>query len=251
MNSFLSALSFLSILPGKNDRPLESRIVGHFPFVGLLIGGLLVAVDWIGGLFFPAFLRCTVDILFLAVVTGALHLDGLADSADGLFSHRPRERVLEIMKDPRVGVMGAAAVIFCILVKIGGIEGIGESNIWLWLLLAPALARTSQVIGLVVMKDARGGAGVGSSLYQKGNYRMLLICLIPLSLPFFFQFRTGILALIVFAVSTAVLLIYFQYRIGGMTGDTFGAMTEIVEALLLTTGAVESHFFQLIESASF
>ena len=55
----------------------------------------------------------------------------------------------------------------------------------------------------------------------------------------------------VFAVSTAVLLIYFQYRIGGMTGDTFGAMTEIVEAILLTTGAVESHFFLSIGNASF
>jgi adenosylcobinamide-GDP ribazoletransferase len=215
----------------------------YFPFVGLLIGGLLVGVDWIGALLFPAFLRCIVDVLFLALVTGAFHLDGLADSADGLFSHRPRERVLGIMKDPRVGVMGVLAVLFCVLLKTEGIHGIGEGRIWLWLLLAPALARASQVIGLVVMKDARGGAGVGSSLYQKGNYRILLTCLVPLSLPFFFHVRTGFLALVVFVLSTGVLLIYFQYRIGGMTGDTFGAMTEIVETLLLVTGAVESYFF--------
>jgi adenosylcobinamide-GDP ribazoletransferase len=226
-------------------------MVKHFPLVGLLIGGLLVGVDWIGALLFPAFLRCTVDVLFLAVITGAFHFDGLADSADGLFSHRPRGRVLEIMKDPRVGVMGVLAVLFCVLLKAGGIHGIGEGRIWLWLLLAPALARASQVIGLIVMKDVRGGAGVGSSLYQKGNYRILLTCLVPLLLPFFFHFRVGILALMVFAVSTAVLLIYFHYRIGGMTGDTFGAMTEIVEALLLTTGAVESHFIQSLENASF
>lgn len=251
MNSFLSAVSFLSILPGTNHRPLESGMVAHFPFVGLLIGGLLVAVDWMGALLFPDFLRCTVDVLFLAVITGALHLDGLADSADGLFSHRPRDRALDIMKDPRVGVMGVVAVLFCVLLKTGGIAGIGGVHIWLWLLLAPALARASQVIGLVVMKDVREGAGVGSSLYQKGNYRILLTCLVPLFLPFFFHFRTGILVFLVFSVSTAVLLIYFQYRIGGMTGDTFGAMTEIVEALLLTTGAVESHFFQAIENASF
>jgi adenosylcobinamide-GDP ribazoletransferase len=227
-------------------------MVQHFPLVGLLIGGLLVGVDWIGALLFPTFLRCIVDVLFLAVITGAFHLDGLADSADGLFSHRPRERVLEIMKDPRVGVMGVLAVLFCVLMKTGGIQGgAGGTHAWLWLLLAPALARASQVIGLVVMKDARGGAGVGSALYKKGKYRILLTCLIPLSLPFFFQFRVGVLALIVFAVATAVLLIYFQYRIGGMTGDTFGAMTEIVEVFLLTAGAVESHFFQSLENASF
>jgi len=226
-------------------------MVVHFPLVGFLIGGLLIGVDWVGALIFPAFIRCTVDILFLAAVTGALHLDGLADSSDGLFSHRPRNRALEIMKDPRVGVMGAIAVVFCVLLKIGAINGISETQIWLWLLLAPALARSSQVIGLVVMKDVREGGGIGSPLYQKGNYRILLPCLIPLAIPFLFHFRTGILALIVFASSTTILLIYFHYRIGGMTGDTFGAMTEIVETLLLTTGTVENHIFQSIENGSF
>lgn len=223
-------------------------MVAHFPFVGLLIGSLLVGVDWVGAMLFPAFLRCIVDVLFLAVITGALHLDGLADSADGLFSHRSRERVLEIMKDPRVGVMGVLAVLFCVLLKTGAIEGTDGERIWLWLLLAPALARVSQVIGLVFMEDVRGGAGVGSALYQKDNYRTLLTCLVPLSVPFFFNFRTGILALTVFAVGTVVLLMFFRYRIGGMTGDTFGAMTEIIEALLLTAGAVESHFLQVTAS---
>jgi cobalamin synthase len=98
------------------------------------------------------------------------------------------------------------------------------------------------------MEDVRGGAGGGSVLYQKNNYRTLLTWRIPLAMPFFFNFRTGILALIVFAVGTVVLLIFFQYRIGGMTGDTFGAMTEIIEALLLVAGAVESHFPQSIAS---
>jgi adenosylcobinamide-GDP ribazoletransferase len=251
MTSFLSAVSFLSILPVPKNRPFESRMVAHFPLVGLLIGGLLVGVDWVGALIFPTYLRCAVDVLFLAVVTGALHLDGLADSADGLFSHRPRDRVLEIMKDPHVGVMGVLAVVFCILLKIVGIKGIGETNLWLWLLLAPTLARASQVIGLLVMQDARENGGIGSPLYQKGNYRILLACLVPLAIPFLFHLRTGILMLVVFASSTAVLLIYFQYRIGGMTGDTFGAMTEIVETLLLTTGAVDNHFFQSMENASF
>ena len=82
MTSFLSALSFLSILPGVKNRPFEGRMVAHFPLVGLLIGGLLIGVDWVGTLIFPSLLRCIVDVLFLAVVTGAFHLDGLADSAD-------------------------------------------------------------------------------------------------------------------------------------------------------------------------
>lgn len=226
-------------------------MVAYFPLVGLLIGGLLVGVDLLGALIFPTPIRCIVDVLFLAAVTGALHLDGLADSADGLFSHRPRERMLEIMKDPRVGVMGVVTVIFCILLKIGGIEGIGENHIWLWLLIAPVLARVSQVIGLVFMKDARAGEGIGSTLYQKGNYRILFGCLVPLALPFLFYFRTGALALIVFAASTATLLIYFHSRVGGMTGDTFGAMTEIVETVLLVAGAIETHIFYSLENASF
>ena len=113
------------------------------------------------------------------------------------------------------------------------------------------MARSSQVIGLIVMKDAREGEGIGSPLYQKRNYRILLGCLVPVSIPFLFHIPAGILALIVFASSTTALLIYFHYRIGGMTGDTFGAMTEIVETLILTTGAMENHIFQSIENASF
>lgn len=226
-------------------------MIAHFPLVGLLIGGLLIAVDGACALIFPDFLRAIVDVLFLALVTGALHLDGLADSADGLFSHRSREQALEIMKDPRVGVMGVVAVIFCVLLKIGGIHAINANHLWLWLLLAPALARVSQVIGLVVMKDLRKGGGIGSLLYQKGNYSILLMSLVPLAIPFFLNFRTGILAFVVFAFTTTGLLIYFQYRLGGMTGDTFGAMTEIVEAVLLIAGAAEGHIFQLLESASF
>ena len=155
------------------------------------------------------------------------------------------------MKDPRAGVMGVIAIVFCLLLKVGGIDGLSANHGWLWLLIAPALARSSQVIGLFALKDVKEGEGIGSPLYQKKNYRSLMGCMVPLSIPFFFHFRVGLLALIVFASSTTILLAYFHSRIGGMTGDTFGAMTEIVETLLLVTGAVGEHIIQSIEIASF
>ena len=114
--NFLSAIGFLTILPvPKSARTFDGKQVIYFPLVGLIIGAMLWTVDWIFSCFANIEIRVIGDVLFLAIISGALHLDGLADSADGLFSHRSREQILEIMKDSRIGVMGVLALIFCLL----------------------------------------------------------------------------------------------------------------------------------------
>ncbi|CCQ90421.1 putative Cobalamin synthase [Nitrospina gracilis 3/211] len=241
MSAFFSALSFLSILPGPSRRTFDTRMVSHFPVVGLLIGGLLVAVDMIASWLFPPFLRAVVDVAFLAIITGALHLDGLADSADGLFSHRPCEEALAIMKDPRIGVMGAVALVLCLALKVAAVHGLSGPSTWLWLVIAPAFARSTQVIALATMPDARGGAGMGAPLYASSKTLACLVCILPLALPFFFDLRIGVCAVLVFAAVTSLALVYFHRRIGGMTGDTFGALSELVETALLVAGAAFHH----------
>ena len=87
-------------------------MLAWMPVVGLLIGGLWAAFDYAAGLIFPMSVRGLLDVLFLVILTGGLHLDGLADTADGLLSHRDPARSLEIMKDSRVGTWGAIALFF-------------------------------------------------------------------------------------------------------------------------------------------
>lgn len=239
MLNFFSALSFLTIIPTPRQAVWsDSAKVLHFPLVGLLIGALLYGMDHLLSAFAYREIRAALDVIFLAVITGGLHLDGLADSADGLFSHKDKSKTLEIMKDPRIGSMGAITVGLCLLLKFSGLAGIDGGQRWIWLLTAPALARSTQVIGLVFMNDARSGSGMGAPFFQKLNYGVLTFCAIPLALPFFLSFKTGLLILGLFAFSTIVPLLYFQSRIGGMTGDTFGAATEIVETTLLAAGGL-------------
>jgi len=239
MRKFFSALSFLTLIPtGALAGKPEGASILYFPLVGLLVGGLVVGVDWLGSLFLYDELRILTDVAFLAWITGGLHLDGLADSADGLYFHQDKEKSLEVMKDSRIGVMGTLALLFCLGFKFIGILALGSNNCWIWLVIAPALARSAQVVGLVVMNDARGTGGVGQALYQKGKYQYLTFCLIPLVLPFAISISVGAAVGAAFVIINISLLIFFRQRLGGMTGDTFGALTEITETFFLVFGGL-------------
>jgi len=239
MRNFVSALSFLTIFPlGKFVGKLNGTSILYFPLVGIFVGGLLAGVDWLGSQFLFDELRALLDVAFLVFVTGGLHLDGLADTMDALYFHHDREKALEIMKDPRVGVMGVLALLFCLVFKYTGLLALEFENCWIWLITAPALARSAQVAGLVFMSDARETGGVGQVLYQKGKYQYLIFCLIPLALPFWISIPVGITVGVVFVILNFSLFTFFRHRLGGMTGDTFGALTEIMESIFLVCGGL-------------
>lgn len=239
MRNFVSALSFLTSIPlGKRAIKPDGASILYFPLIGIVIGGLFAGVDWLGSKFLYDELRALVDVAFLALITGGLHLDGLADSADGLYILHDKEKSLEIMKDPRVGVMGVLALLFCLGFKAVGIWAMGFEDCWVWFVVAPALARSTQVVGLVLMNDARKTGGVGQALYQKGKYQYLIFCLFPLALPFWVSVPVGVAVGVAFVIINVSLLWFFRYRLGGMTGDTFGALTEITETFFLVFGGL-------------
>lgn len=241
MLNFFSALAFLTIIPVPAQAPLDDgKKVLYFPLVGLLIGCLLVAVDYLGSLVFYQEIRVVVDILFLAVISGGLHLDGLADSADGLLSNRPRERALEIMRDPHMGVMGGLAIIFCLSLKSAGLMGLGGKMFWLWLLAAPAFARTALVVGLVFMDYVRKNEGLGKDFFQRNNYGLLKLSFLPFPLPFLLGWEVGIKVIVLTVGISIALLWFFKFKLGGMTGDTLGALSEGVETTVLLTGGLVS-----------
>jgi adenosylcobinamide-GDP ribazoletransferase len=240
----LSAIGFLTIFPiPAKAYSSDGRQILYFPLVGLFIGSLLYGVDELLSQLPYLEIRIVGDVLLLAFISGALHLDGLADSADGFFSHRPREQVLEIMKDPRIGVMGVLAILFCVLLKLAGVAGIIHSKLLIWLVIAPALGRTAQVIGLVFVNHVLSEKTLAKDFYQQGEYFLLLYCPIPFIILIYANWVMGFATLIIFALALSGLLFYFKKRIGGITGDTLGATSEIIETLFLLLGGIALTLF--------
>ncbi len=235
MKSFFSALGFLTVLPVPRVEP-GGRPVLYFPAVGLLIGVLFWGVDALGARYAPAEVRALCDVVFLAVISGALHLDGLADSADGLFSHRNREEVLRIMKDPHVGVMGMLAVLFCLGLKWTALVNLNAPHP-VWLVAAPALARSAQAVALVSLDYAGKTDSHSQPWFQKKRYSLLTGIAVPVALPFATGMAAGFTTLAGFVLVTTLLLFYFHRRLGGMTGDTVGALSECVETAVLVLAA--------------
>ncbi len=242
--NFISAIGFLTTIPIPAWAiRSDGRQVLYFPLVGLFIGCLLCGVDQLLSLADYSELRIIGDVLFLAVISGALHLDGLADTADGFFSHRPQEQILQIMKDSRIGVMGVLALLFCILLKLAGVAGIIHSESLIWLVLAPALGRTAQVMGLVFVGHVPSEKTLAKQFYQRGSLFLLIFCPLPFAILIYINWPLALASLIIFAILLAGLLLFFKSKIGGITGDTLGAATEIVETVFLLIGGMSASIF--------
>ncbi|WP_300462807.1 adenosylcobinamide-GDP ribazoletransferase [Desulfobacula sp.] len=239
-----SALLFITILPaGKNIPYSPMGMIRFFPLVGLLLGALLVCVDMAGSLFWPPSVAAVLDVVFLVIVTGAFHLDGLGDTADGIFSHRPRERALEIMKDSRTGMMGLVAV-FCVLaLKTAGIFSIKttgtHAQILLLLFLVPAYSRAAMIFGIRFLPYGRKGTGTGLDLFEKKiRAKDFSWMFLPVASSLFLGYK-GLVLNLLFIIMTGSILFFYKKKMNSITGDMLGAMNEILEAVLfLGTGAI-------------
>lgn len=230
--NFLSALNFLTVLRiGKNIDFEPTRMIPMFPMTGLLIGMLLFCFDSAASLLWNPAAAALLDVLFLAAVTGALHIDGLGDTADGLFSHRPVEKILVIMKDSRIGIMGLLAVFFGLTVKWMGIAGI-EDHRWLYLILIPAYARGAMIFGIRFLPYGRPEGGTGTPFFDTPlDRRAFVWMLIPVGLSFFLG-PAAIGFNLAFTAIAGGLLLYYHKRMGFITGDMLGALCELTETML-------------------
>lgn len=232
MRHLKSAIQFLTILPvGKLSSFDAKKTIPYFPIVGILLGILISAFDRIAFHLWPMPVVSLLDVILLAILTGALHIDGLGDTADGLLGHRPKEKVLSIMKDSRIGVMGLVAIIFGLAVKWGGIMSLNE-NRNLILILVPAYSRCGMIFGIKFLPYGRSGGGTGFDFFKETVKPFYFLSLI---IPVFLSFFLGLKGIIIFSgfiTITAVILYYYKRRMGCITGDMLGAMTEITESLL-------------------
>ena len=192
---------------------------------------LLAIFDKTALLFWPVSAVAGLDIVFLTAITGAFHLDGLADAADGMLGHRPREKALEIMKDSRIGVMGVMAIICCLLIKWCGLMNLDRHLRFLMLVLIPAYARSGMLFGMRLLPYGRTG-GTGYAFFQNPLQAKDFVWMIPVVAASILSGWRGIGLNLIFVLILISILAYYRRRMGCITGDMLGAMTEIMEAAL-------------------
>lgn len=237
LRALLTAIGFLTRVPVGHLLPSEpadlGRALAFFPLVGLLLGALLAASERALRGHLPADLIAVALTALLTALTGGLHLDGVADVFDGLGGGRgDRARTLEIMRDSRIGALGAAALQLTVLAKLFALRTLLQSepsaSVWLFPLVARACA-----VPLVVCFPYARAAGLGAAFHAHGRVMHVLWAAAFTTIALLFTDRRVVLATLV-ALSAALLLAWLlQRRLGGLTGDVYGAAIELAEVAFL------------------
>ncbi len=232
--SFFAAFRFLTILPiswkGEQDGEYFQGSLYYFAPIGGLIGLVAGAVYLLLASLFPTAVHAAFMVMLLGLFSGFLHFDGLADTCDGFFSSRPRERILEIMRDSRIGAMGVIAIVGVMMLKFSALSSLEPGGFLASLCLMPIAGRAAIVLSMALLPYARKEKGLGAIFYSDN-------CLPAAVWALLFLFLCSCLlglqtALLVGGVTLATVLIFSIWCkrvIGGATGDTLGAVCEITE----------------------
>jgi adenosylcobinamide-GDP ribazoletransferase len=250
MRLYLIAMQFLTIIPLPFSVRCEKRDLGRslsfFPLAGLTLGAMLVGADFLLSRAFPRGVTDLLLVALLAVVTGVLHLDGLADVCDGFAARGGRERFLAVMKDSRTGAAGAVGLILALLLKYQALLHVPADLKRAALFCFPMLARFALVQMTVGSRPARG-EGLGSTfMVGAGWLQMLLATLMTLPFSLIFLGITGLWLFVACYLLTWLLKAWFHRKLGGVTGDIMGfcgELTEILCLLMLAALAGKRMFF--------
>ncbi len=239
----LLALRFLTALPlpQAEVKPGQlGRAVGYFPAVGALLGLAVAGLDVLLRLVFPATVASVGVLIALALLTGALHLDGLMDTCDGLFGRSDPVRRLEIMRDSRVGSFGVVGAVCVLLLKYAALGGLAEPWRFGGLVAAPTFGRAAMVLAIGSFPYARP-QGLGRAFKAEVGPAQLALALATAAAVAYVALGLIGVAMLVLAGGLAILMSLFVCsRIPGLTGDTYGAINEVVEvATMLALLALE------------
>lgn len=237
MLPFWIALQFLSSLPIRLPGMPEPRELGRsllfYPLVGLLFGAILWAVSWLL-LGTPTLLHAALLLSVWVLLSGGLHLDGLADSADAwLGGFGDRERTLTIMKDPRSGPIAVVTLVLVLLLKFSALLALIGQPHSLALIIVPLIGR-SALLGLFLTTPYVRAGGLGQALAdhlpRSAGKQVLAVSALACVL---IAGVSGVLALVLAALGFVWLRQVMLRRLGGTTGDTAGAMLELLEVAVL------------------
>lgn len=237
MKRVIYALRFLTVLPipWREGEPLEdvARSISLFPLVGLFIAAGVWMAGFVCSIAFGIVVTRVVAVVAWIGITGGLHLDGLADTADGLFGGRSPTRRLEIMRDSRIGTFGVLAVTSTVLLKVALLVEMPPESLAPAILIAAVVARLCQVLLIAVYPSAREeglGAFFKAHVVRRDIAAAAVLAVILAGLA------GGPAGLGVLGGAVAVALgagLWISRRLSGLTGDTYGAVSEIIETLAL------------------
>lgn len=235
MRGFLDALAFLTVLPAgaRRDENGGLGLAGAtwaFPLVGLVVAGILAGADFLLSRVASPLSSSVLTVTIWVLVTGAMNLDGLSDTADGFMVSALRERRLEIMRDSHVGAFGAVALVLLLVAKVAFLSALRGQGRLFALLFAPAFSRVAVVLvaGFVspARKDGMGKALAANGLSLAVNTLTISLLIVGFGFP-------AALAAVAVAVTTFAWCAIALLKIGGYTGDVLGAIIETSEAAVL------------------
>ncbi len=229
LNQCLAALTFYTCLPIPTSATLEFRGIARFaPIVGLIIGGLVGGLDL--GLSYariPILTRSAIDVAVWVAITGGLHLDGAMDTADGLAVMNP-DRRLEVMSDSATGAFGAMSAVILLLLKTVALSEISTNRLWVLIGVAGwgGWGQLAAIAKYPYLKPTGKGAFHKESIRSLWEAVPTFVILVGLS---------WIVHPMMIGGSAIAILVaaWLNWKLGGQTGDTYGAIVEWTEALLL------------------
>lgn len=245
-SDLLAAVQFLTRIPIHNlryDPNSLSRAVKFFPIVGLAIGSAAALLHQLLTPHLPRLLTALLVVAFLVSITGCLHEDGLADTADGFGGGSSREQVLAILKDSRIGSYGGVALTLSLLARVLLLASLPLTQILQYLIAAQVLCRWTTLPLSYFLASARSlegqaGTGQGARIAKLTTRGTLIVGSIFSLAICTFALRTHAAAPIAATMLVTTLSgLYYQRRIGGVTGDCFGATNQLAEIAVYVTGA--------------
>ena len=255
-STFPLALTFLTVLPWRGQGQVGpqdlARSMFWFPWVGLILGlgfgaGLLIFQR-----IFPPAVAAALLLTLTVLATRGLHLDGLADTVDGLGGGRNPQERLAIMKDSRLGAFGAVSLFLGLLLKFTLFLAWAGQAAVPGLIFFPVLSRWGMVFLAYLSPYARPEGGLGQAMTTGVTGRVLGGATFSALVLALLTIRgRGLLLMAAAAAAVWLLSIYFQKRLGGVTGDVLGAANEILEILVLLGLLLCSHFLPALSSPRF
>jgi adenosylcobinamide-GDP ribazoletransferase len=238
--SLPTALAYLTILRPPRRRQFDlGRAVLWFPVVGLFIGGFLCLAWWTSFQVAPRSVASLLTVLAWVWITGGVHVDGLANTSEALLSWRSRANMHEILSTPHIGPIGMVSVFGLLATKVVALDNIPVERAAAALFCAPLLGRCTQVLATTVSPYAKSEGVAVTAFARRGSWMRALVAILPLALTWQLGPERAVALLVGWAILFAALSVRVRLLLGGMTGGTLGAMTEVVEAWALVAATLD------------
>lgn len=246
MKRFIGILQFFTRIPIRVNIGFDEefhKTMYYFPLVGFVLGILYFIIGLVSSFLFDSYITSVNILISTVVLTGGLHLDGVGDTFDGIYSYRDKEKILEIMKDSRLGTNAMLSVLFLMLMKLGLIYSIVQSGQLYNLIFMPVFARMAIVIACYKSVTPRKN-GMGNVFIGKPSLKMILtgivytvILIIIMGITLFNLNSLDLIKVIAFIPIMIILsrcfVRYIYSKIDGLTGDILGCISELMEVMYL------------------